>query len=171
MYHGKNLLLPQNRKQLSREGWHATILYLWTRGVIPPLFECRVSGLPDGVGTREARLVPTVAREDRALVLGTGARSMNRCPCGNLCIMRSEWAVVIVIGDVLTAQTCNSARPWLCRLCKVCYGVVSTPLGNLPPARGRVHRRTPHVGYLMVNVQSVTASVGLSCEEMRVVRL
>jgi hypothetical protein len=84
MYHGKNLLLPQNRRQLAKEGWLATVLYLWTRGVAHPLFERQVSGLPDGVGTREARLLPTVEREDRALVLGTGARSMNRCPCGEL---------------------------------------------------------------------------------------
>jgi hypothetical protein len=82
MYRGKNFLLPQNRAQLAKEGWHATVLYLWTRGVEPPVFERRNLGLSDGIGTRGARLLPTVAREDRALVLGTGARSMGRCPCG-----------------------------------------------------------------------------------------
>jgi hypothetical protein len=82
MYRGKNFLLPQNRVQMSTEGRLATVLYLWTRGVIPPVYERRVCGLPDGIGTREAQLNPTVAREDRALVLGTGARSMNGCPCG-----------------------------------------------------------------------------------------
>jgi hypothetical protein len=83
MYHGKNFLLPQNRVQLAGEWWYATVLYLWTRGIVPPVYERRVCGLPDGVGTREARLNPTVVREDRALVLGTGARPMSRCPCGD----------------------------------------------------------------------------------------
>jgi hypothetical protein len=83
MYLGKNHLLPRSQQSLYRQGWHATVLYLWTRGSDPPVFERRLVGLSDVVGTRKDRSfpVPAVVRDDRALVLVTGAESMDRCRC------------------------------------------------------------------------------------------
>jgi hypothetical protein len=86
MYSGKNHLLPNSQRSLYRQGWHATVLYLWTRGVDPLVYERRLAGLSDSVGTREGRLFPTpvVGSNDRAaLVRGTGANYVRCCPCGD----------------------------------------------------------------------------------------
>jgi hypothetical protein len=82
MYCGKNLLLPLNHAQLAQGGWHATVLYLWTRGVIPPLFDHCVLGLPDSVGTREAWFSPTVVKYSKDLVFVIRAGQDGKDPYG-----------------------------------------------------------------------------------------
>jgi hypothetical protein len=83
MYSGKNHNLPLSRRSLYRQGWHATVLYLWTRGIAPPVYDRHLVGLPDDIGLREVRLFhPPVRRdESRALVRGTGALVMSGHAC------------------------------------------------------------------------------------------
>jgi hypothetical protein len=109
MYHGKNFLLPLNRAQLAEGGWCTTVLYLWTRGVLPPRFDRRVLGLHDGVGSLGLRFCPTVIHYDRDLALVVRAGRDGGGPGGGLA--RPFFEPLSTLEEVLYVETGEGILP------------------------------------------------------------
>jgi hypothetical protein len=89
MYHGKNFLLPVNRAQLAEGQWFAVVLYLWTKGVMPPTAGSRSWGLPDGQWTRGARFSPTIVKYSKDLAFCVRA-GLDGCDPGGVAAQPSR---------------------------------------------------------------------------------